>query len=192
MRDLALLATWAAFVLAASFVHDIRWLAAGLLPAVLLAGTHAPRAAVRAALAVAIFCATVTLPWLGIAAWRGDPPPEAAGAAVLRINLRAFLLTFLTLGVFRRIDGRRLVARSRFLSVGATIVAAQTALLRRVLEDHRAAFEIRTLGPATRAARLLHAASTAGALTTRAVREADEISDAMESRGLFRGTEEAR
>jgi cobalt/nickel transport system permease protein len=189
LKDRALLAAWAAAVLAASFVHDLRLLAAGLLLAALLAGRGAPRAAGRAALAVAVFCASVTLPWWLVALWRGDPPPDAAGTAVLRINLRAFLMTFLTLGVFARIDVRRLARRWRMLSVGATIVDAQIRLLRRLLADHRAAFEARTLGPASRSARLLHAAATAGALTTRAVRESDEIAAAMEARGLFRGGE---
>lgn len=192
MRDRALLAIWAALVLAASFVHDVRWLVAGLLPAAVLAGRGAPRIAARAALAVAIFGGTVTLPWIGMAAYRGTPPLDSAMATVLRILVRALLLTFLTLGVFRRIDIRRLIAPSRFLSVGATIVDAQIRLLRRLLEDHRTAFEARTLAPASRAARLLHAASVAGALTTRAVHEAAEISDAMEARGLFRGPEAPR
>lgn len=190
MKERVLLSAWAALVVAASFVHDPRLLAAGLVPAAALAGRGALRAARRAAIAVALFCAAVTLPWLALAAWRGEPSMEVAATAVARINLRAFLLTYLTLGVFARIDVPRSLSFSRPLAVGSTIVAAQIRLLRRVLDEHRAAFEARTLGSASRATRLAHVASSVGALTARALHESEEIAAAMESRGLFRGAED--
>jgi cobalt/nickel transport system permease protein len=186
-KDRLLLLAWAAGVLAASFVHDLGRLALLLLAAAAIAGRETPRAAKRAALAVAVFGGTVGVAWLVFALVRGEPDPLVALRGVARLELRAFLLTFLTFGFLVRVDADRLLARHPGLRAARVVTLAQIRLFGRLLEDFRFALEARSIRPLGWRVRLRHAAAASGVLLARALRESEEIGLAMEARGLLAG-----
>ena len=188
MRDRVLLAGWAAAVLAASFLHDLRLLgtAAGLVAVAVtvVAGRQMPRAARRALLAVAVFGGPVGAAWLAWALFQGDPPVAIALQAFARFELRAFVLTLLTFGLLGQVSPDRLLADHPELRRALAIVQVQIRLFRRLLDEYRLAFECRTIGPAGWSVRLRHVAAASGALIGRAVVESEEVGLAMEARTI--------
>ncbi len=185
MRERLIVAAWAATVLVVSSLHDLRFLIAGPFLVAVVAGRRAPAAARRALLAVAVFGGTVGATWLAVALVQGDPPWPAALRAVARLELRAFLLTFLTFGVLGHVDGDRFLAAWPSLRAGRVVVLSQIRMFRRLLDDFGLALESRSIRPLGWSSRLGHAAAATTSLLTRAMREADEIGMAMEARGLL-------
>ena len=88
---IALLAYLCAVVLGTT-VHDIRFLAAGLLLVLVLAGRQWLRILRRAAVAILLFNAVVTASYAVIAGMRGTFSPEY----VALVNLRVLFLTCLS------------------------------------------------------------------------------------------------
>jgi len=100
MRDRLLLIGYAAAVIAATSVHDPRWLAAGLGLALLAAGRDAPRLLRRTLLAMLAFSAVVSVGYVVAGLLAGNLHPEY----LIRINIRVCLLTFLTSLLVARVD----------------------------------------------------------------------------------------
>ena len=185
MRDRLLLVAWAAGLVLLSAATELPRIGIGVVFAALVAGRRFPGAARRAALAVGIFGGTVAATWILASAWRGDPPLEAALRASTRLLLRAFGLALLTFGLLPRIDVDRLLAGRPRLRAGARVALAQIAVFRRILVEARLAFESRRIGRLPCRHRLAHAGSVASGLVVRALHDAEEVTLAMEARGLL-------
>ena len=181
MTDRLLLLGYVVAVLAATSVHDSRWLAAGLLVAAALAGRSAPRIALRALRAVVLFSLVVSL---------GYASGALFGQAVsvdylILVNIRVFLLIFLTFALAARIDFLRALNFSRSLTYLATLALSQIITFRRLFEDLRLAAESRRLRRLALRQGYLQSAAAASHLFDRAEHDAREIALAMRARGFF-------
>ncbi|MBN1826558.1 MAG: ABC transporter permease [Candidatus Eisenbacteria bacterium] len=180
-RDGSLLLLYGCAVIAATVVHDLRALAAMLALAAILAGRDAPRVARRALLAILLFNSVVTISYASLSLYRGD----FSGHYVALLNLRVFLVTFLTFLMIRRVNPFRALGFSRTLQVLLTLATSQIIGFRRTYEDFRLA--LRSRMPGRPAFRHLgrHGAAAAAHFLDKAIHNADEVGLALRSRGFF-------
>jgi len=181
MKDRLLLLGYAIAVIAATSVHDPWWLAAGLLGAVLLAGRQAPAIAGRALRAVVFFSLVVSVGYAAGALFGQTVSVEY----LIRINIRVYLLIFLTFVLTARIDLLRALSFSRSLTYLATLTLSQIITFRRLSQDMRLAAESRRLRRLRLRDGYLQSASAAVQLFDKAERTSGEIALAMRSRGFF-------
>ncbi|MCG6897452.1 MAG: energy-coupling factor transporter transmembrane protein EcfT [Thiocapsa sp.] len=181
MKDRLLLLGYAIAVLAATSVHHPSWLAAGLLVVAALAGRQAPTIGWRALRAVLFFNLVISV---------GYSASALFGQAVsvdylILVNIRVYLLIFLTFTLASRIDILRALSFSRGLTYLVTLVLSQIISFRRLFGDLRLAAESRRLRRLQLRERYLQSAAAAAHLFDRAEHDAREIALAMSSRGFF-------
>jgi cobalt/nickel transport system permease protein len=168
MRDRLLLLGYAVAVIAATSIHDPRWLGVGLVLALLAAGRDAPRLLRRTLLAMLAFSAVVSVGYVVAGLLAGNLNPEY----LIRINIRVCLLTFLTSLLVARVDFLRALNFWPAASYLAALILSQVVTFRRLrrlpLRD----------GYAQSAGAAVH-------LFDKAERTAGEIALAMRSRGFF-------
>lgn len=175
------LLAYVAAVLAISFIHQPVVLAAGLAGALAAAGAARWRLLKRAALALLLVNASVSLAYAGLAWWQGRP----LGDALLLINLRVLLLVYLGFWLVDRVRLLDALAGWPVLSMIATLALGQIAVYRRLLDDFRLAFRSRNPAPPSAAAMLRHAGAQAGSLLDKSLHDAEQAAQAMRSRGAF-------
>jgi cobalt/nickel transport system permease protein len=181
MKDRLLLLGYAIALVAATSIHNPWWLATGLLVVAVLAGRQAPTIGWRALRAVLLFNLVISVGYAASALF---------GQAVsldylILVNIRVYLLTFLTFTLAYRIDILRALSFSRNLSYLVTLVLSQIISFRRLFEDLRLAAESRRLRRLRLRERYLQSAAAAVHLFDRAEHDAREIALAMRSRGFF-------
>lgn len=182
MKDRLILLAYAAAVITATAVHDPWWLAGGLLASAAVAGRQAPTIGGRALRAVLFFNLVVSV---GYAA--GGLFGQAVSIEYLiLVNLRVYVLIFLTFTLVARVDFLRALSFSRVLSFLATLALSQIITFRRLFEDLRLAAESRRLRRLRLRERYLQSAAAAVHLFDRAEHDAREIALAMRARGFFR------
>ena len=177
------LVAYLAALVAASWLSDPVWLAAGLAATLVLCGTDAARLARRALLATLAFSGAVSLAYLAQAWWLGRPPPLAW---LLAVNLRVPLMALLTFLFIARVNLFQALAFSRRLSFLLVLAVSQSQGLKRTLEEFRLGLQSRAPRPAGLVARYRAAGHAAAWLLDRALANAHESAQAMQSRGLFR------
>jgi cobalt/nickel transport system permease protein len=180
-RDRVLLLAYLAVVVAVTLVHRLDVLAGALVLTAAAAGRDAPRLARRTATAVLFFTATVTLAYVAAALWRG----RLSWYFVVLLNLRVFLLSFLSMLFASRINAFRALSFSRTLMYVLTLAYSQALAFRRLHDDFRLAFTSRSVTRPRARERYRHAASTASFFLRRALNETGEITMALTSRGFF-------
>jgi cobalt/nickel transport system permease protein len=180
MKDKAALLLYLAALVAATSVHDLRFLGALLAVALLLSGRSALRFALRTVRAILFFNGIVTLSYLALSHLRGS----ADGRFLLLMNLRVFTLTFLTFLFVSKTNPLRAFSFSRSLIVLLSLAYGQVAVFRRLLVDFRLAMRSRSpRKPGT--TDLYRRAGAAGAFfLERALHDSEEIAQAMRSRGF--------
>ncbi len=159
------------------------WLAAGLGAALILCGRDAGRLLRRALLATVAFSGTVSLAYLAHSWWLGRPPPLGW---LLAANLRVLLMALLTFLFIARVNLFQALAFSRRLSFLLVLAVSQSMGLRRTLAEFRLGLHSRSPRPAGIKARYRAAAHAAAWLLDRALANAHESAQAMQSRGMFR------
>lgn len=181
MTDRWLLAVWLLAVVAATFVHDPAVLA-GLVGLVLVAQ---PRSAVRilgrAMIAVAFVNLTVSAAWIVQAKVLDQPWVEV----VLRLNLRVLLIAALTFSMIQRVD---LVRAADFwppLRFVVVLALGQLRVLKRLLDDYRAAYTSRSPTSPRLALRFAASGRQAAALFDKAEQRSQELNQGMRARGFF-------
>ena len=182
MKARLLLLGYAVAVLAATSIHDPLWLAAGLLLAFAAAGRQAPTIGWRALRAVLVFNLVISVGYAASALFGQTVSVDY----LILVNLRVFLLIFLTFILAARVDFLRAVNFSRGLTYLATLVLSQIITFRRLFEDLRIAGESRRLRRLRLRESYLQSAAAAVHLFDRAEHDAREIALAMRARGFFR------
>lgn len=181
-RDRLVLFAYVGAVILASSVHDIAFLAIMLGMVVPLAGRGLPRIARRACLSIVLFNSVVTVSYVVISLWRGS----LSTSYVALVNLRVFLLTYMTFLLAHRINPFRALSFSRSLLYLLTITYSQALTFRRIFHDFLLARRSRTVGRISARDLYRHGASTGAYFLLKAAGDAEEIARAMDSRGFFR------
>jgi cobalt/nickel transport system permease protein len=171
MKDRLLLLGYAIAVVAATSIHNPWWLAAGLLVVAVLAGRQAPTIGWRALRAVLFFNLVISV---GYAAGALFGQAVSLDYLIL-VNIRVYLLIFLTFTLASKIDILRALSFSRNLSYLVTLVLSQIIAFRRLFEDLRLAAESRRLRRLRLRERYLQSAAAAVHLFDRAEHDAREI-----------------
>ena len=177
------LAAYLAALIAFSWLSDPVWLAGGLGGVLVLCGLDAGRLLRRALLATAAFSGMVSLAYAGYSWWTLHTLPLNW---LLMVNLRVLSMALLTFLFIARVDLFRALAFSRRLSFLLVLAVSQSLGLKRTLDEFRLGLHSRSLRPAGIRARYRAAAAAAAWLLDRALANAHESAQAMESRGMFR------
>ncbi len=180
-RDVAAFALYGAAVLVVTLIHHTLLLGVILVAASIIAGKDWGRVASKTLRVMVVFNSVVTVSYTAVSVVRGDFSP----GYLLLVNLRVFVLTFLTALAARRINIFRVFSFSRTLSYVITLTLGQLVTFRRMLEDFRMAMTSRTIRRATMRDMYRHAASSASFFFLKAINDASEITDGMKSRGFF-------
>lgn len=180
-RDRVMLVVYLAAVVAATLVHDVRFLAAGLAVTLALAGRNAWRVARRALAAVAAFTLVVLAGYVALSWWRGS---VAWGYFPLVIT-RVVWIACMSILFASRVNPLRALDFSRTLVYVMSLAYSQAQAFRRLHTDFRLAFTSRSAGRIRARDRYRHAASTASFFLRRALVETGDVTLAMTSRGFF-------
>ncbi len=182
MRERIALAAYFTAVVAATSVHHVPFLLFLLAGAILLAGKSAVRTGRRALLAIVLFNSVVTLSYAALSLYRGDFSPRY----VLLINLRVFVVTFLTFLTVDRVNLFRALSFSSTLSRVVTLAYGQIVTFRRLFGGFRLALRSRTMTRLSAGELLRHGGSTGAWFLRKALDNSEEIAQAMKSRGFIR------
>lgn len=181
MKDTLILAGYLAVIVAVTLIHSIAALGVILVLAATAAGARALRMARRTVLAIIIFNSIVTVAYTVMSLMRGAFDPRY----VALINMRVFLLTFLTFLLADTINPFKAFSFSRSLSFLLTLAFSQIMTFRRLLTDFRLAFRSRTLTRPSHRQLYRHGAATGSFFIEKCFRDSAEIAQAMKSRGFF-------
>lgn len=166
---------------APTFVHDPRWLAAGLALALLLAGAERWQILRRSLLAILAFNLSVSLGVVLVGLWRG----RIDGDWLLLANLRVLLMVFLGFWFVARVKLLAALAGWPTATLVATLALGQIRSYERLLRDFRLAFDSRNIARPGLLARRRHAGAQAITLLDKAQAQSTEVALAMRSRGAF-------
>ena len=181
MRDRVYLAIYVVSVVLVTTVHHVGLLAGALATALLLSGSSCWAIAKRALLTIAVFNVLVTGGYAILSLLEGT----FSANYVALLNLRVFLLTFLTFLLVQRIDPFRALSFAPTLTYLLVLAYSQVLTLQRVVTDFRFARRSRTVRPVPRRQAYRHAAALTGFLLGKSVASATDVAQAMKSRGYF-------
>ncbi len=183
MKDRTALALYLCSLILITSVHDLVFLSVCLAVAVLVAGRSWRQIAKKAGLAILIFNSIVTLSYVVMSTLQG----RVSFHYVWLINLRVFLLTYLSFLLVERINLFKAFAFSRRLTVVVALAYSQTMVFRRLFDDFRLARQSRTF---TRlgAGDLYRQGTAMGSFfLIKSLSDATSVTEAMKSRGFFDG-----
>ncbi len=181
MKDRLLLLSYLATVVAATVVHDPRLLGGGVILLLVSAGGGLPRLLRRMARAALPFALAVSLGYL----LAGRDDPAAAGAVLLRLNLRVLLLTGLAFRVLPAVNLQRALGFSATLQFVLVLATSQVLTFGRLFTDFRHALAVRSPGRVGPLTALRHGAATAAWFLRRAEHDATTMTQALDARGFF-------
>lgn len=179
----AKLAAYLATLTVAAALSQPGWLAAGLGATLMLAGLDATRLLRRALIATFAFSGSVSLAYAGFHYWQWQRLPLDW---LVIVNLRVVLMSLLTFLFITRVDLFQALAFSRRLTFLLVLTVSQSLGLRRTLDEFRLGLESRSVQPAGLRERYRMATSAILWLMDRALANAHEAAQAMQSRGMFK------
>ncbi len=181
MKDRAALILYLGAVVFITSVHDLFLLAAVLTLTLLMAGGCRFKIAKKAALAILMFNSVVTVSYIVVTWLEGG---FSAGYVAL-MNLRVFLLTYLTFLLNERVNLFRAFGFSPTLMYLVSLAYSQAVLFRRLLVDFRQALKSRTLERLALADLYRHRSRVASFFVSKSMADATVVTEAMKSRGFF-------
>lgn len=182
-REQAKLALYALAIVGLSVGSDPAWLMASGVVILAIAGRDAVSIARRALLATVTFTGFVSLAYILQSYWLDAGMPWRWLHVV---NLRVLDMSMLTFLFIRRVNLSAALSFSKRLSFLLVLTVSQSISLRRTLDDFRLGLSSRVAGRATLRDRYRASARAAGWLLDRALANAHESAQALQSRGLFR------
>jgi cobalt/nickel transport system permease protein len=181
MKDRILILLYLFAVVVVTLVHQPRYLLIGLLVLILFAGPVRWRLLRKALLSMLLFNTVVSLGYLITSLLHNRFHPEY----LVLVNLRVLLLVMLGFWLSSKTNFARALQFSPMLNFITTLAAGQIRLMRRVINDYRAAFESRCLKRAGWHDRARLAVAQTEAVLEQSHHAATEISQGMRSRGVF-------
>jgi cobalt/nickel transport system permease protein len=180
-RDTFYLLVYLATILLIPLLRSSAAIAMALVIAMLLSGRDVLRVARQAGLAILLFTGVVSVSYAIAAAVRG----ELLWRYLVLLNLRAFLLCYLTVLFARKANPLRALSFSPGATYVFVLVHSQLATMRRMLGDFRLALRSRTLGRLRLRDLYRHSAASGSTLIVKGMQQAGEITMAMRARGFF-------
>jgi len=181
MKDKVFLVLYIAAVILITSVHDLTILATVLAIAVVLSGKHCWKIASKALFTILAFNSIVTVPYVVMTFYQGG----FSAYYVALINMRVFLLTFLTFLLVRRINPFVALGFSKSLVYLLTLAYSQVLTLRRLFEEFYLALKSRSLKRLSIRDLYSHGAATIAFFLQKSFNDAHDIAQAMKSRGFF-------
>jgi cobalt/nickel transport system permease protein len=181
MRDRLGLILYVATVITATIVHSIGFLAVLLGVAFIAAGSARWRIARRALITIAVFNTLVTAGYVVLSLLQSG----FSAHYVVLLNLRVFLLVFLTFVMGERIDWFRAFSFSPALTYMLVLTYSQVLTFQRILYDFRLALRSRMLARIRARESYRHAAVLSTFLLGKSLASATDVAQAMKSRGYF-------
>ena len=175
------LALYLALVVTITCIHDVRALALGVLLTALLAGRDLPLVARKAALAVLVFSGVVSLSYLAAGILRGG----LSWTFLARLNLRVLLLSSLSFLLPLRVDLLRALSYPPAFQSLLLLAYGQIMTFRRIMQDFGLALKSRSLRPPGWRDHYRQRAAMATFFLEKSLRDSQEITMAMSSRGFF-------
>jgi cobalt/nickel transport system permease protein len=182
-REQFKLLAYALAMILISALSSAPWLAGILCGVLLLAGRDAATLLRRALLATLSFSAVVSLAYVVQVLWLAGSIPWDW---LLSVNLRVLVMALLSFVFIRRCNLFAALSFSRRLSFMLVLAVSQALGLRRTLDDFRLAMQSRGLRRAGLRDRYRAASHAAAWLLDRALANAHESAQALQSRGLFK------
>ncbi len=180
-RETAVLITFLAAVFTITMIHNAAVLGIVLFSVFLFAGKRRWRIAKRSLLAIALFNSIVTVSYVLLTMFEGG----FSAYFVVLLNIRVFLLTYLTFLVVERVNPFKALAFSKTLTFLFSLAYGHVITFRRLYDDFRMALKSRTMvRPRTRDL-YRHGAATASFFLQKSLHDTTEITEAMKSRGFF-------
>ncbi len=170
-------------IVVASWMTAAVWLAGGLLVVLAFCGRDATRLLRRAVLTTITFSGSVSLAYVGYAWWTSHRLPLDW---LLTVNLRVLLMALLTFLFVARVNLFKALSFSHRLSFLLVLATSQSLSLKRTLEEFRLGLASRSVRPASLRTRYRATAHMIGWLLDRALANAHESAQALQSRGGFR------
>jgi cobalt/nickel transport system permease protein len=180
MNDTVKVALAAVFILLITLIHEIPFLLGAAVLIAVLSGRSYPRVAKRALVAMLLFNSVVTLSYLVVASL-GD---GISWHYVILVNTRVFALTSLTFLLVESVDPFRVVGFSRSLTYLLVLTWSQILTLRRTAGEFRHALLSRTPVRPSKRNLIRHGAGIGAYFISRTIHDADDIAQAMKSRGF--------
>jgi len=181
MKHRILFIAYLAAVVLITSIHDIRFYLIALALLIPAAGGDLVRIARRAFFAIVLFNSIITVSYVVLSLVRGG----FSFHYVVLINLRVFLLTFMTFVLVRRINPFKALGFSRSLMYLLTLAYSQFLTLRRLFEEFRLALKSRSPSRPVAGDLYRHGASAAAFLLNKSINDTADITQAMKSRGFF-------
>lgn len=180
MTDTVKVICFVSSVILVTCIHDLTFLLAAAVLIAILSGRSYGRIAKRAFFAVVLFNSVVTLSYIVIMSI-GE---GVSWHYVILVNTRVFVLTSLTFLTIESVDPFRAVDFSRTLTHLLTLTYSQILTLRRTAGEFKQAFISRSPSRPGLFHLIRHSASVGAYFITRSIHDADDIAQAMKSRGF--------
>ena len=140
-KETAILIVYLAAVFAVTMVHNAAVLGFVLLGVIVFAGSGRWGIARRSLLAIALFNSIVTVSYVLLTMFEGG----FSAYFVVLLNIRVFLLTYLTFLVVERVNPFKALAFSKTLTFLFSLAYGHIITFRRLYDDFRMALRSRTL-----------------------------------------------
>lgn len=177
----AILIVYLTVVFAITVIHNTAALAVALLGAIVFTGDRRWHIARRSLLAVVLFNSVVTVSYVLLTALQGG----FSLYFVALINVRVFLLTYLTFLMVERVNPFKALAFSNTLSYLFSLAYGHIITFRRLHDDFRMALKSRTIKRARMRDLYRHGGAAGAFFLQKSLHDTTEITEAMKSRGFF-------
>lgn len=181
MKNRVIFLTYIVTVVCLTTIHTLKFTCGILVATVVLTGRGWLVIARRALLAILVFNSIVSISYCFIALKQGS----FNGEYLLLLNLRVFSLTFLTFYIVKRVNLFRIVDFSPTLMYLLTLATSQIITFQKLVQDFQLALKSRTIKSLSLRQHYQHSANLSLFFLDKSLNRAQEIAQAMKSRGFF-------
>ncbi len=181
MKDKIALLFYLIGVVVLTFIHDLLLLSIISIALFFLAGKEFIEIFRKSVVSVVLFNGIITVSYIGYALYTGKPWLEY----VLLINLRVFVITYLTFLFVSKVNLFNAFSFSKTLMYLLTLSYTQILIVKRQFEEFKMALTSRVIDRPTRKDSYNFLSKVTYYFLSRSMQSTKEIADAMKSRGFF-------